>query len=75
LKDFLQEQDSRRVFPKATVLYNLPESDPLVLTNSIIVAFVFLAVPILYIWIMMVRIIGDRSVITNCISNKTNHQS
>jgi hypothetical protein len=48
------------VSPKAAVLYNLPGSHPVVLTNSIIVALVFLAVPVLYIWRMAVRFIGDR---------------
>ena len=48
------------MLPKPAVLYNLPESHPLVLTNSLIVAFVFSAVPLLYTWIMTIRIIGDR---------------
>ena len=63
MQDFLEGEERSRIFPKAAVLYNLPESHPLVLTNSIIVAFVFLAVPVLYIWIMTVRIIGDRWII------------
>jgi hypothetical protein len=48
------------VLPKPAVLYNLPDSNPMVVTNSVIVAVVFLAVPILYIWIMALRFIGDR---------------
>jgi hypothetical protein len=52
--------NTERVLPKPAVLYNLPDSHPLVLTNSLIVVLVFIAVPLLYSWIMAIRIIGDR---------------
>jgi hypothetical protein len=67
-QDFLQGETSGRVLPKPAVLYNLPDSHPLVLTNSVIVAVVFVAVPLLYTWIMVLRFVGDRYVFTSRIS-------
>ncbi len=54
------------MLPKPAVLYNLPDSHPLVLTNSVIVAVVFVAVPLLYTWIMVLRFVGDRYTLYVC---------
>jgi hypothetical protein len=50
----------KRSYPKPFPLFNLHSSHILVLINSSMVAFVFLVVPLLYTWIMIIRIIGDR---------------
>ncbi len=68
-QDFLQGETSGRVLPKPAVLYNLPDSHPLGLTNRVIVAVVFVAVPLLYTWIMVLRFVGDRYVRASRILN------